>query len=836
MATRRRATTARRKGAKNNQPVARELPTGTVTFLFTDVEGSTRLLRQHGDAYPALLAEHRRLLREAFGRHEGVEVDTQGDGSFAAFTRATDAIAAAREAQAALAETPVRVRMAIHTGEPILTDEGYVGIDVHKGARVAAAGHGGQVLVSEQTARLAGDDELRDLGAHRLKDLTAPERIYQLGSRAFPPLKTLDASNLPVAANPLIGRDAELGELIPLLRDETRVVTVTGAGGTGKTRLALQAAAEVAGDFPDGVFWIPLQALADADLVLATVAEAVGARDGLATHVRERRMLLLLDSLEHLLPAAPALAELVADCPELRLLVTSRAPLRIAAEREVPLEPLDAPGASELFVELARAAGRRLEPDATVAAICRRLDNLPLALELAAARTRVLEPGALLGRLERALPVLTGGRRDAPERQRTLRATIEWSHDLLERDARRLFARIGVFAGSFSLEAVEEVCDADLDALTALVELSLLKSAGDGRFVLLETIREYALEQLDGSDEEAAVRRRHADFFLAFAERASRARGTVESIEALGRDHDNIRGALAWLDAAAEVERELRLAVAVTQFRWVRSHLREHRHLLLEALANAHDVDPGVLADARASLAQSAFFLGDTDEWRRSADESVRLARALGDERRIEWALRLRTFGEHDLGERRRLLGAAEGLARGLGDDGALAWVLHMIGLTAAEEGGYTEARSRLEESLALNRTLGRAFETANTLSDLGFVAVSDGRFELARDVLREALRTALELRATDLAAACLVWIAPVALEYGDAPRAARLLGAAARVAEETGTVFEPMYHPLQERTNAEVQRALGNGFEREWAAGGALSLAEAAVLALGES
>jgi len=815
--------------------VARELPTGTVTFLFTDVEGSTRLLRQHGDAYPALLAEHRRLLREAFGRHEGVEVDTQGDGSFAAFTRATDAIAAAREAQAALAETPVRVRMAIHTGEPILTDEGYVGIDVHKGARVAAAGHGGQVLVSEQTARLAGDDGLRDLGAHRLKDLTAPERIYQLGSRAFPPLKTLDASNLPVAANPLIGRDAELAELVSLLKDGVRVATVTGAGGTGKTRFALQAAAEVADEFPDGVFWIPLQALGDADLVLATIAETVGAQDDLAAHVRDRRMLLLLDSLEHLLPAAPALAELVTECPELRLLVTSRAPLRIAAEREVPLEPLDPPGASALFVELARAAGRRLEPDETVAAICRRLDNLPLALELAAARTRVLEPRTLLGRLERALPVLTGGRRDAPERQRTLRATIAWSHDLVDADARRLFARIGVFAGTFSFEAVEEVCDGGLDALTALVELSLLKPAGDGRFVLLETIREYALEQLEASEEQAALRDRHADFFLAFAERVSQKRGTAESIDAVGRDHDNIRAAVAWLHAAGEVERELRLVLAVRQFRWVRGHLREQRQVLSEALTVAQDADPGVRADALAALAFASFFLGDLDEWRRSGDESLAIARALDDAARIEWALRVLTFGEKDLGRRLTLLVEAEALTRELGDDGGLAWVLHMVGLTAAERDDLAEARTRLEESLALNRRLGRTFETANSLGDLGFVAVSDARFPQARDLLREALQTALDIGAVEIAATCLGWIAAVALAYEDAARAARLLGAAARVFDETGSVLEAVYGPLWERTHADARRALGNGFESEWATGQALTLEEAAALALGE-
>jgi predicted ATPase len=324
------------------------------------------------------------------------------------------------------------------------------------------------------------------------RTLSAPEHLYQLGAGDFPPLRTLNATNLPVAASPLIGREAELGDLLSLLSGGARVVTVTGPGGTGKTRFALQGAAELVDVFSDGVFWVPLQALADAELVLPTVAQTVGARDNLPAFLAARQTLLLLDNLEHLLSAAPALADLLMRCPGLRLLVTSRAPLRIEGEHELPLDPLPDADAVTLFLERARAAGRRLARDETAAAICRRLDNLPLALELAAARTKLLDAPALLGRLERSLPVLTGGRRDAPERQRTLRATIEWSYELLDEEARRLFARLAVFAGTFSLDAAEEVCDADLDALAALVELSLVKPVGEDRFLMLETIGEYA--------------------------------------------------------------------------------------------------------------------------------------------------------------------------------------------------------------------------------------------------------------------------------------------------------------------------------------------------------
>ena len=531
------------------RPKRGALPSGTVTLLFTDIEGSTELLHGLGDAYAETLGEHRRVVREAFTTHGGVEVDTQGDAFFAAFARASDAVAAADEIQRALAAGHVRLRMGIHTGEPIVTEEGYVGVDVHKGARIAAAGHGGQVLLSSSTHDLV-EVEVRDLGEHRLKDLTAPERLYQLGHNDFPPLKTLDATNLPVAASPLLGRERELDELLNLLRNGSRLVTVTGPGGTGKTRLALQVAAELVGSFEHGVFWVPAAALTDHALVVPQIAHTIGARDQLAEHIRDKQMLLLVDNLEHLLAAAPALGEVLARAKGLRLLVTSRAPLHVRGEREYPLDPLAETDAVTLFVERARESGRDVEPDETVARVCRRLDSLPLAIELAAARTKLLDPATLLERLDRTLPLLTAGARDAPERQQTLRATIGWSYDLLDEDAKGLFARMSVFAGSFSLEAAEDVCAADVDALAALVDLSLLKPIGEARFLMLETIREYALELLDERADVEEIRRRHAEHFAALAEAAApHLRGSREQrqwVDRLERDYANVRAAVRW--------------------------------------------------------------------------------------------------------------------------------------------------------------------------------------------------------------------------------------------------------------------------------------------------
>jgi class 3 adenylate cyclase len=389
----------------------RDLPSGTVTFLFTDIQGSTKLLHELGaERYAQMLAEHRQVVRGAVARHGGVEVDTQGDAFFVAFSSASNALAAAEDVRRA--EGPLRVRIGVHSGDAEVTDEGYVGIEVHRAARIAASAHGGQVVVSARTQALVdGTVELVDLGLHRLKDLSRPEKLFQLGRGEFPPLRSLNATNLPAQPGPLIGRERELSELAELVRAE-RVVTLTGAGGSGKTRLALHAAAECVDEFVDGVFWVPLAAITDAEIVEPTIGHTIGAQNGVAEHIDEKRLLLVLDNLEQLLPsAASRLAKLHESCPNLRLLVTSRAPLRIAAEREFAVDPLPEADAVTLFRERAFVT----EPEDAVQGICVRLDGLPLAIELAAARTRVLPPDRLLSRLERAL-----ARSDRGSARRTL--------------------------------------------------------------------------------------------------------------------------------------------------------------------------------------------------------------------------------------------------------------------------------------------------------------------------------------------------------------------------------------------------------------------------------
>jgi predicted ATPase/class 3 adenylate cyclase len=495
--------------ARNPSPV-RDLPAGNVTFLFTDIEGSTRLLHELGERYGDVLAEHRRTLRNAFEACGGIEVDTQGDAFFVAFRRAVDALAAAAEAQRALQDGPVRVRMGIHTGKPVVTEEGYVGIDVHRAARVMAAGHGGQVLVSQTTRDLLEEQvELRDLGEHRLKDLESPEHLYQLGEGEFPPPKSLYRATLPVPATPFLGRERELAEVVRLLgRDDVRLLTLTGPGGTGKTRLAIEAAAAASGRYPDGVFWVALASLQDAALVLSAVAQGIGATDDLATHIRDRRLLVVLDNVEHVMDAAAELSRLLGSCPRLEVLATSRELLQLAGEHTYAVPALAARDARKLFLTRAEAAGGDLRAEDVVDELCARLDHLPLAIELAAARTRLLSPEELLGRLAQRLDLLKG-MRDADPRQQTLRATIGWSFDLLTPHEQALFARLAVFASGCTLRAAEAVCDTDLDSLASLVDKSLLRRSGE-RFWMLETIRQFALERLGERHDAAELCCRHA--------------------------------------------------------------------------------------------------------------------------------------------------------------------------------------------------------------------------------------------------------------------------------------------------------------------------------------
>src|SRR3954468_18280815 len=623
----------------DDQRVRSDLPSGTVTFLFTDVAGSTRLLHEHGDAYADLLAGHHATVRSALSTHSGVEVDTQGDAFFAAFARASDAVEAALDIRDGLHDGPIRVRIGIHTGEPLITQEGYIGLDVHRAARIAAAAHGGQVVLSRSTRELLdADDEVRDLGEHRLKDLIEAERLFQLGDGEFPALRTLDATNLPVAASPLLGRGREVAELVGLLRDG-RLVTITGPGGTGKTRLALQVAAELVGTASDGVFWVPLGSLTDPALVSSEIAQALGAPDDLNGFLRDRDVVLLLDNFEHLLAASRTVADMLAAAARLRVLTTSRAPLRIAGEAEYPLDPLDRTDAVALFVERARAVGRDVEASPTVEALCARLDSLPLAIELAAARMRLLAPDALLARLERALPLLTDGSRDAPERQRTLRSTIEWSYELLDEASRSLLARLAVFAGSFPIEAAEVVCKATVSELSSLVDLSLLKPVGDDRLLMLETIREYGLERLAESGEERTFRERHAGEFARLAEAAYNERGEAEAewSSRLDRDHDDLRAALEWL-STEDPDAALELAGALGWFWFARGYLTEgdaHLGAVLSGTGGSERAWARALTASGALAART----GKVEEGRMRLEEAVGRWRGLGDHEETAAAL-----------------------------------------------------------------------------------------------------------------------------------------------------------------------------------------------------
>jgi predicted ATPase/class 3 adenylate cyclase len=532
-----------------------ELPAGTITLLFADIERSTVLLQELGaERYGKTLREYRRLLRDAVAEREGVEVGTEGDGFYAAFPSARQALAGAQAAQDAFAAANLSVRMGLHTGEPLVVDGQYSGIDVHRAARIAAAGHGGQVLLSQSTRELVEDAlTVRSLGRHRLKDLGEPVELYQLGDADFPPLRSLDSTNLPTQPTPLIGRERELEEAGRLLRAH-RLLTLTGPGGSGKTRLALQLAADAVEDYPDRVVWVPLQSVRDAELVQPTVARALGRGN--------EETLLVLDNFEQVLAAASKVADLLAQFPKLRLLVTSREALHIAGEREYPVTPLHELEAVALFTERATAAKPDFIADEAVVEICRRLDCLPLALELAAARVKALSTEQLLGRLEPRLPMLTGGPRDAPERQKTLRATIDWSYELLIGEEQRAFRRLAVFAGGCTLDAAEEVCEVPFDTVAALIDKSLLYREDD-RYLMLETIGEYALEQLEQSSELEEVRRNHAEHYLERArsvERLVRSPQAARAVDELEREHGNLRAALGWLSDET-AGRPLRLAV-----------------------------------------------------------------------------------------------------------------------------------------------------------------------------------------------------------------------------------------------------------------------------------
>jgi predicted ATPase/class 3 adenylate cyclase len=807
-----------------------ELPSGTVTLLFTDIEGSTRLIEELGEeGYVEALTRHRRLLRSAFSTHGGVEVDTQGDAFLYAFADAVAAVAAATLGQEALGAGPIKVRMGLHTGEVRRTNEGYAGRELHRAARIAASGHGGQVVLSS-TTRAFLDGELTELGEHRLKDFDEPVALFQLGRQRFPPLKTISNTNLPRPASSFVGRAVQRQDLLDLLGNGTRLVTLSGPGGSGKTRLAIEVASELVPRFRAGVFWVGLAPLREPALVTETIAQTLGAKDGLAEHIGERDLLLLLDNFEHVVGAAPDLSRLLEACPNVRLLVTSRELLRIRGEIDYPVPPLAEPEGVELFCERSR-----LDPDESIQELCRRLDDLPLAVELAAARTRVLTPSQILERLGQRLDLFEGGR-DADPRQRTLRATLGWSYDLLTDDEKELFARLAVFAGGCTLDAAEEVCEARLDVLQSLVEKSLLRHTGD-RFWMLETIREFAAERLD-AEGSGVIRAAHAGFFAWLVEQADPhiqyGRDQREWTDRIAAEYDNIRSAVAFgLDEAPEIA--LRIVGNLTFYVWLRGGFAEVRGWVNDALAAGPDAPLRWRGRALICGAALAEQQGDAVSATRFADEAYAAATAAGDGFGITSALRERGKAATEAGDLDRGRAIYEELsevAEQVGDAWSGAVALNNLGDLALYDGEWARAIELCGRSAEIRRDLGNIWGAALCLCNVAFAHRQAGQPDEAARSLHQALTDGLAADARSVVLACFEIGAVLAADQ-DRPRdAASLMGASVQLQEELEVSEDKFEREVLERAEGETRMLLGeDDFTRAFEHGRSLRLEDAASL-----
>jgi predicted ATPase len=782
-------------------------PSGTVAFLFTDIEGSTGRWESDAEAMRVVVERHFAILREVISAQKGVHFKTVGDAIQAAFPTVPGAVAAAIAAQLALSREewgpagPLRVRMAIHAGEAMPQNGDYLAPALNRLARVMGVGYGEQILLTESARALAvplpDGYGLRDLGPQRLRDLLEAERVFQLtgpGLRLdFPALKSLDRlpNNLPAQLTPLIGREREVAALRDMIAvGQNRLITLVGPGGTGKTRLALQAAADALDRFPDGVWWVPLAAARDPDLVLPAIAAPLGVREAageqlvatLGAHLSAREALLLLDNFEQVVDSAPLIQRLLDAAPGLAVLVTSREPLRLRMEREFPVAPLPLPPATvgaeieaalaspavQLFVSRAQAVKPTFRLDAgnvaDVVAICRHLDGLPLAIELAAARVRLLPPAALLARLDRRLAILTGGARDLPARQQTLRATIAWSHDLLDPAERELFARLAVFAGGFTLTAADAVCVAPdgavsdiLEGVDSLLQKSLLRQEdgpdGEPRFLMLETIREFALERFDALPEAETLRQRHADTFLTLARSADWddfAR-QADELDRLDADHANLRQAIAFYErqGADGLVNRVRLAAALAYFWWLRGYFAEGRSVLEDAIASLGDVPP---ADCAAAISGAAFLAeaqGDFARAQALQEQALALHREAGDREgvaRAETALGELARQEGDLATARGHFQEALVAWRQTGDVAGTAGALIGLGLIDQLEGDYAGATPELEEGLSLFRRVHDRAGEAHALNRLGLLAMSTGEMAKAKARFGESLRHWREL------------------------------------------------------------------------------------------
>ena len=867
-----------------------DLPTGTITLLFTDIEGSTRLLQQVGGLYSRVLTECRDLLRTAFRQWNGHEVDTQGDAFFVAFTHATDAVSAAVHVQRTLAahswsaNVALRVRIGIHTGEPERSTEGYVGLAVHQAARIMNAAHGGQILLSQTTRDLVEHDlpdrvSLRDMGTHRIKDLQHPSHLYQLVipglPDAFPPLRTLDthSNNLPTQLTSLIGREQEVATVQRLLnREDVHLLTLTGPGGTGKTRLGLQVAAELTDSFVDGVYFVNLAPIRDPSLVIPTIAQTLALKENadqpltnlLKAYLRDRHFLLLLDNFEQVISAAIQVANLLAACPRLKVIVTSREVLHVQGEHEFAVSPLAVPAptyvydlatlsqyeAVTLFISRAQAA----KPDfqvtnanaPAVAEICIRLDGLPLAIELAAARIKLLSPQALLARLSQRLLVLTGGARDAPERQQTLRNTIEWSYNLLDPNEQRLFRRISYSFGGSTLEAAEAICtepgdreEQVLNGVASLIDKSLLQQTEAGewpRLLMLETVREYALERLAASNEEMEKTwQAHALYYLELAEQAAlELRGPQQAVwlERLEIEHDNLRAAMRWVLERWEKwhhgEMALRLGGALEPFWQMRSYLNEGQDFLQRALAGSEGANPSLRAKALNAAGNLALDQYDLTRAEVLCEQSLLLYRELGNKQGIATSLYTLGLVAHlrsqyevarslyeeslvlfkEVGDRWGIASALSHVAdlafaqgdytrsyalieeslahfKELSDKWSIGYILLQVVGIASYQGEYARTHALAEESLAIHRELGDKEGIALALHQWGGVFLNQGDYARAGPLLQEGLAIYRELSARRGVAGVLFCLGRVALGQGDYATAQVLLQESLRMFKE---------------------------------------------------
>ena len=819
-----------------------DLPRGTVTFLFTDIEGSTRLLHALGpDGYATALATHRDRLRAAFDAHHGVEVDTQGDAFFVAFPTAEGAASAARAATEALAAGPTRVRMGIHTGAPTLTPEGYVGIDVHRGARVAALAHGGQIVVSPATAALLDGVQLIDLGLHRLKDFEEATRLFQLGAGDFPVLRTPGAVDLPTPATSFLGRERELFDAIAVvLERDPRVLTVLGPGGTGKTRFAIELARLLAEEAEGATLFVPLAPLREHELVLATIAEALGA-DGpdptaVAARIGDRRTHLVVDNVEHLLPeAANVLAAVVEAAPALRLIVTSREALRIGAEEQVDLPPLAADEAVGLFLTRAHAVRPDIERTPAVDQLCERLDRLPLAIELAAARTKLLTPEAVLDRLGARLDLPAP--RDAEPRHATLRTTIEWSHDLLDDRERLLFARLAVFRGGCTLEAAEDVCGADLVTLASLLDKRLLRrgTAPDGteRFWMLETIHEFAADRLGNTAEASSLRRAHAQALIDLAERAELrppddGSHRDQGLDVAAAELDNVRAALTWA-VEEDPTLGLDLGAALEEF-WVVREPVEGALWLQRLLGAAGDAPPELRAQAWRALAGAREIFGDPEAAAPAYRTSLELYEQAGNE---SAAINLRLRIGINLANRNDLAAARPALEQALTHFRRLrlrageAQALGTLGMVADLEGDLDTAVELRSESAEIAHELGWTWWEQHELLNLSHLERRRGSPELARRHAEAGLAIATRIGDRMASVFAAAELSNIAAMLGQPSRAGLLWGA---VEAEEAVAPVGQFPRYRSRYESELEQAAGPAFEAARLEGRLLTLAQAAA------